>query len=165
MCQICLFNSNSSLSLSSDPVYVRFRTAGRWFWVGLNKRDPERLGSWEWSDGSPVSVLRCYPCGEGAPFTRSLCRWWRPSSRTRTRTTTAGPAPCTATWPTPWCRGSVTQNTSGSANCPEVNAHLTTALRPATLSEPTSDQSSGFIPGDELIKPYWYAEREYICSF
>ncbi|XP_037835854.1 secretory phospholipase A2 receptor isoform X2 [Kryptolebias marmoratus] len=29
-------------------------TEGRWFWVGLNKRDPERLGSWEWSDGSPV---------------------------------------------------------------------------------------------------------------
>ncbi|XP_055363591.1 secretory phospholipase A2 receptor isoform X2 [Betta splendens] len=29
-------------------------TEGRWFWVGLNKRDPEHLGSWEWSDGSPV---------------------------------------------------------------------------------------------------------------
>lgn len=68
MCHICLFNSNFSLSLSSDPACVRFRTAGRWFWVGLNKRDPERLGSWEWSDGSPVSVLRCFPCGEGAPF-------------------------------------------------------------------------------------------------
>ncbi|CAK6970766.1 secretory phospholipase A2 receptor [Scomber scombrus] len=29
-------------------------TEGRWFWVGLNKRDPEHLGTWEWSDGSPV---------------------------------------------------------------------------------------------------------------
>uniref|UniRef100_A0A3Q1IX63 Uncharacterized protein n=1 Tax=Anabas testudineus TaxID=64144 RepID=A0A3Q1IX63_ANATE len=29
-------------------------TEGRWFWVGLNKRDPEHPGSWEWSDGSPV---------------------------------------------------------------------------------------------------------------
>ncbi|KAM9765691.1 secretory phospholipase A2 receptor [Menidia menidia] len=29
-------------------------TEGRWFWVGLNKRDPEHLGVWEWSDGSPV---------------------------------------------------------------------------------------------------------------
>uniref|UniRef100_A0A667XUF8 Phospholipase A2 receptor 1 n=1 Tax=Myripristis murdjan TaxID=586833 RepID=A0A667XUF8_9TELE len=29
-------------------------TEGRWFWVGLNKRDPEELGTWEWSDGSPV---------------------------------------------------------------------------------------------------------------
>ncbi|XP_073320103.1 secretory phospholipase A2 receptor [Pagrus major] len=29
-------------------------TEGRWFWVGLNKRDPEHLGAWEWSDGSPV---------------------------------------------------------------------------------------------------------------
>ncbi|KAM6943569.1 secretory phospholipase A2 receptor [Xenentodon cancila] len=29
-------------------------TEGRWFWVGLNKRDPERVGIWEWSDGSPV---------------------------------------------------------------------------------------------------------------
>ncbi|XP_034051134.1 secretory phospholipase A2 receptor [Thalassophryne amazonica] len=29
-------------------------TEGRKFWVGLNKRDPEHLGVWEWSDGSPV---------------------------------------------------------------------------------------------------------------
>ncbi|KAM8876938.1 secretory phospholipase A2 receptor [Synchiropus picturatus] len=29
-------------------------TEGRWFWVGLNKRDPENLGAWAWSDGSPV---------------------------------------------------------------------------------------------------------------
>lgn len=35
-----------------------FRTEGRWFWVGLNKRDPEHLGAWEWSDGSPVSTWR-----------------------------------------------------------------------------------------------------------
>uniref|UniRef100_A0A3P8UC50 Phospholipase A2 receptor 1 n=1 Tax=Amphiprion percula TaxID=161767 RepID=A0A3P8UC50_AMPPE len=29
-------------------------TEGRWFWVGLNQRDPEYPGVWEWSDGSPV---------------------------------------------------------------------------------------------------------------
>ncbi|XP_047218569.1 secretory phospholipase A2 receptor isoform X1 [Girardinichthys multiradiatus] len=29
-------------------------TEGRWFWVGLNKRDPDYLGVWEWSDGSPI---------------------------------------------------------------------------------------------------------------
>ncbi|XP_035538129.1 secretory phospholipase A2 receptor isoform X1 [Morone saxatilis] len=29
-------------------------TEGRWFWVGLNKRDPEYPEAWEWSDGSPV---------------------------------------------------------------------------------------------------------------
>lgn len=29
-------------------------TEGRWFWVGLTKRDPQSGGSWEWSDGTPV---------------------------------------------------------------------------------------------------------------
>ncbi|KAF3686592.1 Secretory phospholipase A2 receptor [Channa argus] len=29
-------------------------TEGRWFWVGLNKRDPEHPGTWEWSDDTPV---------------------------------------------------------------------------------------------------------------
>ncbi|XP_028972623.2 secretory phospholipase A2 receptor [Esox lucius] len=29
-------------------------TEGRWFWVGLNKRDPGSAGAWEWSDGTPV---------------------------------------------------------------------------------------------------------------
>uniref|UniRef100_A0A3P9Q7G5 Phospholipase A2 receptor 1 n=1 Tax=Poecilia reticulata TaxID=8081 RepID=A0A3P9Q7G5_POERE len=29
-------------------------TEGRWFWVGLNKRDPDHPGAWEWSDGSPI---------------------------------------------------------------------------------------------------------------
>uniref|UniRef100_A0A3Q4I7D4 Phospholipase A2 receptor 1 n=1 Tax=Neolamprologus brichardi TaxID=32507 RepID=A0A3Q4I7D4_NEOBR len=35
-----------------------FRTEARRFWVGLNKRDPEYAGAWEWSDGSPVSWQR-----------------------------------------------------------------------------------------------------------
>lgn len=35
-----------------------FRTEARRFWVGLNKRDPEYAGAWEWSDGSPVSTQR-----------------------------------------------------------------------------------------------------------
>lgn len=29
-------------------------TEGRWFWMGLNKRDPENPTSWQWSDDSPV---------------------------------------------------------------------------------------------------------------
>ncbi|XP_053539216.1 secretory phospholipase A2 receptor isoform X3 [Ictalurus punctatus] len=29
-------------------------TEGRWFWVGLTKRDPQSAGAWEWSDGTPV---------------------------------------------------------------------------------------------------------------
>ncbi|XP_067116050.1 secretory phospholipase A2 receptor [Osmerus mordax] len=29
-------------------------TEGRWFWVGLNKRDPQLAGAWEWSDRTPV---------------------------------------------------------------------------------------------------------------
>lgn len=35
---------------------IYFRTEGRSFWVGLNKRDPEHPGGWEWSDGTPVSA-------------------------------------------------------------------------------------------------------------
>ncbi|XP_072321542.1 secretory phospholipase A2 receptor [Eucyclogobius newberryi] len=29
-------------------------TEARWFWMGLNKRDPENPSSWQWSDDSPV---------------------------------------------------------------------------------------------------------------
>lgn len=29
-------------------------TEARWFWMGLNKRDPEDPGAWEWSDSTPV---------------------------------------------------------------------------------------------------------------
>ncbi|XP_062972567.1 lymphocyte antigen 75 [Elgaria multicarinata webbii] len=28
----------------------------RWVWVGLNKRNPESLGSWQWSDNKPMST-------------------------------------------------------------------------------------------------------------
>lgn len=36
--------------------FLFFRTEGRSFWVGLNKRDPEHPGAWEWSDNTPVSA-------------------------------------------------------------------------------------------------------------
>ncbi|KAJ6660824.1 hypothetical protein lerEdw1_017450 [Lerista edwardsae] len=29
----------------------------RWIWIGLNKRNPESLGSWQWSDNKPVSTV------------------------------------------------------------------------------------------------------------
>uniref|UniRef100_A0ACB8G0K8 Uncharacterized protein n=1 Tax=Sphaerodactylus townsendi TaxID=933632 RepID=A0ACB8G0K8_9SAUR len=29
----------------------------RWVWVGLNKRNPEYLASWQWSDNKPVSTV------------------------------------------------------------------------------------------------------------
>nr|XP_056717155.1 lymphocyte antigen 75 [Euleptes europaea] len=29
----------------------------RWVWVGLNKRNPEYLASWQWSDNKPVSTI------------------------------------------------------------------------------------------------------------
>ncbi|XP_030885758.1 secretory phospholipase A2 receptor [Leptonychotes weddellii] len=29
----------------------------RWLWIGLNKRSPDLLGSWEWSDHTPVSTI------------------------------------------------------------------------------------------------------------
>ncbi|XP_063174385.1 lymphocyte antigen 75 [Candoia aspera] len=29
----------------------------RWVWVGLNKRNPDLLGSWQWSDDKPVSTV------------------------------------------------------------------------------------------------------------
>nr|XP_020654043.1 lymphocyte antigen 75 [Pogona vitticeps] len=29
----------------------------RWVWVGLNKRNPESQGSWQWSDNKPVSTV------------------------------------------------------------------------------------------------------------
>ncbi|XP_069791495.1 lymphocyte antigen 75 isoform X2 [Narcine bancroftii] len=32
-------------------------TNERWFWVGLNKRNPDSKGSWGWSDGRPVSLV------------------------------------------------------------------------------------------------------------
>ncbi|XP_037704896.1 lymphocyte antigen 75 isoform X6 [Choloepus didactylus] len=28
----------------------------RWLWIGLNKRSPDLQGSWQWSDGTPVST-------------------------------------------------------------------------------------------------------------
>ncbi|XP_053116643.1 lymphocyte antigen 75 isoform X2 [Hemicordylus capensis] len=29
----------------------------RWVWIGLNKRNPDSLGSWQWSDNNPVSTV------------------------------------------------------------------------------------------------------------
>ncbi|XP_077176073.1 lymphocyte antigen 75 [Paroedura picta] len=29
----------------------------RWVWIGLNKRNPDYLGSWQWSDNKPVSTV------------------------------------------------------------------------------------------------------------
>ncbi|KAL7991695.1 hypothetical protein Chor_015951 [Crotalus horridus] len=29
----------------------------RWVWIGLNKRNPDLLGSWQWSDDKPVSTI------------------------------------------------------------------------------------------------------------
>ncbi|XP_007237401.3 secretory phospholipase A2 receptor [Astyanax mexicanus] len=31
-------------------------TAGRWFWTGLTRRDPQSAESWKWSDGTPVGT-------------------------------------------------------------------------------------------------------------
>ncbi|XP_061464651.1 lymphocyte antigen 75 [Rhineura floridana] len=33
----------------------------RWVWIGLNKRNPESLGSWQWSDNKPVSTVVMHP--------------------------------------------------------------------------------------------------------
>ncbi|KAF7248234.1 Lymphocyte antigen 75 [Varanus komodoensis] len=33
----------------------------RWVWVGLNKRNPESPGSWQWSDDKPVSTVVMSP--------------------------------------------------------------------------------------------------------
>lgn len=34
------------------------RTEERQFWIGFNKRNPLNAGSWEWSDGTPVSFSK-----------------------------------------------------------------------------------------------------------
>ncbi|XP_053263883.1 lymphocyte antigen 75 isoform X3 [Podarcis raffonei] len=33
----------------------------RWVWIGLNKRNPDSLGSWQWSDNKPVSTVVMHP--------------------------------------------------------------------------------------------------------
>uniref|UniRef100_A0A8D0EGD9 Lymphocyte antigen 75 n=1 Tax=Salvator merianae TaxID=96440 RepID=A0A8D0EGD9_SALMN len=38
-----------------------FYSDDRWVWVGLNKRNPESQGSWEWSDKKPVSTVVLHP--------------------------------------------------------------------------------------------------------
>lgn len=45
------FNGEGQVSLSS-----LHRTEERQFWIGFNKRNPLNAGSWEWSDGTPVSL-------------------------------------------------------------------------------------------------------------
>ncbi|XP_059822448.1 lymphocyte antigen 75 [Hypanus sabinus] len=51
-----------SFSHSNEMVYLhnllrKTITDERWFWVGLNKRNPDSKGAWEWSDGRPVSLV------------------------------------------------------------------------------------------------------------
>uniref|UniRef100_A0A8V5GIS0 Lymphocyte antigen 75 n=1 Tax=Melopsittacus undulatus TaxID=13146 RepID=A0A8V5GIS0_MELUD len=31
----------------------------RWVWIGMNKRSPDSLGTWQWSDDKPFSVSTC----------------------------------------------------------------------------------------------------------
>ncbi|XP_037549025.1 secretory phospholipase A2 receptor [Nematolebias whitei] len=86
-------------------------TAGRWFWVGLNKRDPEHLGSWEWSDGSPVVTS----------FIED-------------------------------------KNEDDEHRACAVYGDLTNALMPRQC-DTKHEWICKLSRGDELIKPYWYAEQ------
>lgn len=45
------FSGEGQVSVSS-----LHRTEERQFWIGFNKRNPLNAGSWEWSDGTPVSL-------------------------------------------------------------------------------------------------------------
>lgn len=45
------FKGEGQVSVSS-----LHRTEERQFWIGFNKRNPLNAGSWEWSDGTPVSL-------------------------------------------------------------------------------------------------------------
>ena len=51
-----------------------YRTEGRSFWVGLNRRDPEHPGGWEWSDGTPVSAEITAGLVVSGNIQRATCR-------------------------------------------------------------------------------------------
>ncbi|KAM6979939.1 secretory phospholipase A2 receptor [Aplochiton taeniatus] len=53
--QLASFHHYEDQAFLKEALQSMFEgTEGRWFWVGLNKRDPESYGAWQWSDGTPV---------------------------------------------------------------------------------------------------------------
>ncbi|XP_060543969.1 lymphocyte antigen 75 [Pantherophis guttatus] len=49
--------SNSEEIKELHTILRKIISDDRWVWIGLNKRNPELLGSWQWSDDKPVSTV------------------------------------------------------------------------------------------------------------